>query len=167
MTIDATPAGPAADSYLTLDQADQYFQADYDFAAVWAGLSEEDRSRLLVSAARAIDRLRYKGRLYDETTPQALQFPRIIGGRVHDLTSAGELAVPKAVRQAACEQARYIYISGSDGGPADLISFGLGSFQLDRITVRASERVRPRGLAPAALRLLAPYLAHSLEIIRT
>jgi|GEM_PF-2365694 len=167
MTLDATPAGPAADSYVTLDQADQYFEADYDFAAVWTALSEEDKARLLISAARTIDRLRYQGRPYDETTPQALQFPRIIGGRVHDLTSAGELAVPVAVRRAACEQARQIYLIGSDGGPADLLSFGLGSFQLDRITVSASDRVRTRGLCPAAARLLAPYLAHSLEIIRT
>lgn len=163
MSIEATPGGAEANSYLTLAQAEAYFQESYDFASLWSGLSDQDKEQLLVSATRALDRLRFKGRRFDSLTPQALKFPRIIGGQVYDRASDGSLAVPRAVREATCEQARHIYFGGGD---QDLAAADVESFRVDKIAVSLSGRTRPRGVAAAAWRLLSPFVAHGTELRR-
>ncbi|MDY6852289.1 MAG: DnaT-like ssDNA-binding protein, partial [Thermodesulfobacteriota bacterium] len=166
MTIDATPGGAEADSYVTLTQADEYFQDDYDFSSNWSNLSEQDRSRLLITATRMLDRLNYKGRRYDYFTPQALKFPRVIGDEVISLDQAGQLTIPVFVRRAVCEQARQVYQSGSAGGAEDLAFMGVESFRLDKIALNLSGGQTTHGLCPAASRLLAPFLVHSVELRR-
>ncbi len=163
MTLNADPAGPSADSYVTISEADAYFSADYEYAGIWNGLPEEDRTRLLVSAARRLDRTAFKGRPFDERTPQALAFPRLIGGLIHAVDSDGRVSIPLKVRQAVCEQARSLHQSG-DG--EDLACLGLESVQVGRLRI-AGGAGRGRGLCPAARRLLAPYILHSVEVKRS
>lgn len=166
MTIDATPGGAEANSYVTLTQADEYFQDDYDFSSDWSGLPDQDKSRLLITATRMLDGLNYKGRRYDYFTPQALKFPRVIGAEILSLDQAGELAAPRSVRRAVCEQARQVYQGGSAGGAEDLAFMGVESFRLDKIALSITGGQRTRGLCPAASRLLAPFVVHSVELRR-
>lgn len=75
MAIDATVSGLVSNSYVTLAQADTYFEDRNN--ATWSAASEADRDAGLLYAARVID-------LFDDlvgdevvTTNQAMWFPQI------------------------------------------------------------------------------------------
>lgn len=76
--LDSTFGGSAANSYLTVAQADSFFSTTPHFDAFWAALTSGlagQRSQRLQEATRAIDRLHYKFGRFDTTTPQSLLFP--------------------------------------------------------------------------------------------
>lgn len=165
MTLDATPAGTGANSYATLAEAEAYFQDDPAMYAAWAALSEDDRGRALIAAARTVDRLKFKGRPYDPEAPQALAFPRIIGDDVYALDADGRPAVPPPVREAALEQVRMLQLGGGFDVD-DLAALGVRSFRMEGIEVKLADGPRRHGLAPATLRRLRPFLDHTVEMQR-
>lgn len=103
-TIDATVGGEHANSYITLDAADTFFDERVGSTA-WAEASEDDRKRALIQATRILDRERFVGRpvrpLVDEHASglrQALQWPRHATGE--DGRYYAPDRIPSAVQRA-------------------------------------------------------------------
>jgi len=74
-TIRAASGAGNANSYVTLELADDYFAQGLQ-ASAWNAQEESDREAALIGATRAIERLRLGGTPDDTSTPQALHFPR-------------------------------------------------------------------------------------------
>ncbi len=71
--IDATLGGASANSYVTLADADAYFETVPD-STDWVGKTTDQKNRALISATRWIDVLSFYGKRCSET--QALKWPR-------------------------------------------------------------------------------------------
>tara|TARA_Y100000592_G_scaffold98700_1_gene172496 strand:- start:19535 stop:20062 length:528 start_codon:yes stop_codon:yes gene_type:complete len=71
-TIDATLQGASANSYVTLAEADAYFQT-VPHDEHWTG-SDDKKNRVLITATRYLDNFEYYG--IRCTTTQALKWPR-------------------------------------------------------------------------------------------
>ena len=72
-TIDATLKGASANSYVTLAEADTYFETVPD-SSTWTDKTDDQKNRALISATRWIDALSFYGDRCSET--QALKWPR-------------------------------------------------------------------------------------------
>jgi hypothetical protein len=71
--IDATLGGASANSYVTLADADAYFETTPD-STNWDDKTNDQKNRALISATRWIDALSFYGKRCSET--QALKWPR-------------------------------------------------------------------------------------------
>ena len=82
ITIETTVCAESANTYADLAGADDYFAGDNALAVAWAELSDEEKARLLISAARSIDRCRWREEaltsLFQASLglKQSLAFPR-------------------------------------------------------------------------------------------
>ncbi len=82
LSLDTTVCGPTANSYADLSAAGSYFEGDRDLGQVWSGLDQDEQIRLLITAARTIDRGRWQGEPLSQARfkgyglRQALAFPR-------------------------------------------------------------------------------------------
>jgi len=72
-TIDATIKGENANSYVTLSEANDYFDTSPD-SSTWTNKTDDQKKRSLISSARWIDTLVFYGDRCDDG--QALKFPR-------------------------------------------------------------------------------------------
>lgn len=72
ITINAIKSHKEANSYVTISEADDYCNTLY-LAEDWSMLSNDDKARLLITATRNIDALKYAYSKYDDA--QALMFP--------------------------------------------------------------------------------------------
>jgi hypothetical protein len=86
-------------SYVTNSDANTYFLLRYN-SSIWDSTSETDKTKLLATATRLIDRLNFLGDRADEE--QELEFPRGI-----------DTEVPQAIKDATCEIA-YMLRDGRD-----------------------------------------------------
>jgi len=74
VTLNQKIADPTANSYVTLKEANDYIYNVRGHASKWDTLSVEGRKRLLIQAAKDIDRFNFIGKKY--YNGQALEFPR-------------------------------------------------------------------------------------------
>jgi len=72
-TIHATLKGESSNSYVTLADANSYFETSPD-DSTWTNKTDDQKNRALISACRWIDSLNYYGDRCDES--QALKWPR-------------------------------------------------------------------------------------------
>ena len=72
-TIDATLGGASANSYVTLADANSYFESVPN-SSTWTDKTDDQKNRALISATRWIDALSFYGDRCSET--QALKWPR-------------------------------------------------------------------------------------------
>ena len=72
-TINATIKSETANSYVTLTEANSYFETVPD-SSTWTDKTDDQKNRALISATRWIDTFVYQGDRCDEN--QALKFPR-------------------------------------------------------------------------------------------
>jgi hypothetical protein len=164
ITIVTTPGGATSNSYVTLVEANEYFEGVNWFDSTWAGLTEAVRNSYLVLSTRAIDRLNFQGGVYD--TGQALQFPRDF---TNEQTDYG--AIPQVVKDAQCEAIIWLYNRNTDGEPSiDLKSLKVGRGALD---VVFDEQKQPdysmAGGYPSAVKALLRYFlisANNVVLLR-
>ena len=99
--IVATLSGASANSYVTLAEANTYFETVPD-SSTWTSKTDDQKNRALISATRWIDALSFYGDRC--TTTQALKWPR------EDYTVDGiDLAcslIPESIKVATYELAR-------------------------------------------------------------
>jgi hypothetical protein len=99
--IDATLAGASSNSYVTLAEANTYFETAPE-SGTWTNKTDDQKNRALISATRWLDGLSYYGDRCGTT--QALRWPR------DNYTVDGiELActlIPSAIKAATFELAR-------------------------------------------------------------
>lgn len=138
-------------SYVSLEEAESYFEARLDSSA-WVSAPSEDREKALITAARALDRLTFIGRPADPTQP--LAFPRIWPPSVYVrhsrrtdpfydpefppdslLYRSLETGTPRAVLDAQCEEALALLSQdASDLARQRLQAQGVKSFGLGRLS---------------------------------
>lgn len=149
MAIIATPGAADANSYVTQAEADAYFAARFG-SATWTALSGSDKETALRHATRNIDTNRLRGWKVTET--QALEFPRYRPNWQDELGvvyPANE--IPKAVKDACCEEALWVASHASTGGQSprqQLQAEGVQSFSVGDLSESFA--------APAAVQLLGP-----------
>lgn len=104
MALDATVAGPAANSYLTLAAADAYAANDPISGAEWLAASDAAQEQALIAATADVDLYqRAAGTRY--SAAQALLFPR-------DVDVASSVAfLLSDVKRATYEQAVYLLVN--------------------------------------------------------
>jgi len=90
VTLNANIADPNANSYITLKEANDYIKNVRGNSTIWDKLSIEGKKRLLIEAAREIDKLNFIDNKYYDN--QAMQFPR----NSHNVLS-GDVSTPCTV----------------------------------------------------------------------
>lgn len=104
-TFDATVGGPAANSYITVNYADDYFDGSVykdGWPSTSFGADLETKQQALVSATRMLERLNWDG--LKTTTAQALQWPRV-NLTDRDGNGLASDAIPQEIADATCELA--------------------------------------------------------------
>ena len=114
-TIDATLKGASANSYVTLADANSYFETVPD-SSTWVDKTDDQKNRAIISATRWIDALSFYGNRCTET--QALKWPRE-DYKVDGIELACTL-IPVGIKVATYELARALAndtdaITGSTG----------------------------------------------------
>jgi hypothetical protein len=181
ITIDATAGGSSANSYISWTDAVAYFTDLPGFA--WNALDSTDdiRKTALVVATRQIDQLRFIGRKYGSETEgatdyQTLEWPRRANsasefpnsergtGLPYSRNQAGELIVPKQVREACALQANYLLETTSGIGEMSdrekLIREGVSSISVPGMTesYQSGGKRRLSHLSPEVVRLIGKFI---------
>ena len=129
-TIDATIKGANANSYVTLAEADAYFET-VPSSTQWDNKSDDKKNRALISATRWIDTFVYYGDRCDDD--QALKFPRT-NYQVDGVELACTL-IPQNIKYAQFELANALAndtdaITGSTGTDGNFEEVKLGDIQV-------------------------------------
>lgn len=113
VVIDATPDGANANSYVTLAEANTYFDSRL-YVDAWTNANDDDiRNRALVSATRRLELEKYYGT--KTTTTQALSFSRQGLEYLDGISLDG--IIPQQVKDAQCELALHMLtVDMSQGG---------------------------------------------------
>lgn len=108
MSINATP-GTTADSYITVVDANTYFNTRLFTSSVWEAATVDEKERALKQATRILDRMNWVGE--KTTDAYALRWPRDV---VYDQDAIllSSTTIPSWLEDATCESA--IDLMGSD-----------------------------------------------------
>lgn len=140
-----------------LIQATQEIEA---LGGEWQPLVGDWEAILLRSSEHHFGRARFFG--VPHLATQNLHFPR-----AEDLTAAGGAAVPQNVKAAVCEQAYYLLTKRDNPDllpREELRARGVRSVSLDGLSESYGNAQIPDGIAPAAYRLIRPYLDRSIHV---
>lgn len=185
MALDVTVGGSASNSYVTVGEADKYFNTHYITAkkTAWSALTQPQKESALKRACQQLETLKVlddelsTGRLpialvidygYDLSLHRAeinqkLQFPRNL-----DVDPTGTPFVPQELKDAQCEQAVYLLafddtalITTAQGVVEEAVTAGpIKSY------TKYSEGSTPTYLAPIVLELMRPYLRYTGRLRR-
>ncbi len=100
LIIIATLGASDANSYVTLAEAESYFDARL-YSAVWDNATNDDKNRALAMATKRIEQENFYGDR--ETTIQKLKFPRVNLGYLDGLLLDGD--IPEMLKEAQFELA--------------------------------------------------------------
>ena len=129
-TIDATIKGENANSYVTLTEANDYFDTSPD-SSTWTNKTDDQKKRALISAARWIDTLVFYGDRCDDG--QALKFPR--NNYQVDGVELACSKIPLNIKYAQYELARALAnetdaMTGNTGTDGNIEEVKLGDIQV-------------------------------------
>ena len=129
-TIDATIKGENANSYVTLSEANDYFDTSPD-SSTWTNKTDDQKKRSLISSARWIDTLVFYGDRCDDG--QALKFPR--NNYQVDGVELACSKIPQNIKYAQFELARALAndpdaMTGNVGTNGNIAEAKLGDLQV-------------------------------------
>ena len=129
-TIDATIKGANANSFVTLDEANNYFATVPD-SSTWDDKTVDQKKRALISATRWIDSFVYYGDRCDDG--QALKFPR--NNYQVDGVELACSTIPLNIKYAQYELARALAndadaITGTTGKEGNISEAKLGDLEV-------------------------------------
>ena len=129
-TINATIKGENANSYVTLSEANDYFDTSPD-SSTWTNKTDDQKKRSLISAARWIDTLVFYGDRCDDG--QALKFPR--NNYQVDGVELACSKIPEGIKYAQYELARALAnetdaMTGNTGTDGNIEQVKLGDIQV-------------------------------------
>jgi hypothetical protein len=166
ITVEDGTGKSDANSYISLADANLYFET-HPQATAWNAATDDNKNRLLITAARILDNcVNFNG--YKINAIQALQWPReeardpdssgggiqhIAGSPVSDGYFASN-AVPKGIKDAQCELARFIL---AEDRTADAPGTGIREFELTGTLKVAYESGNP-----AKLRQILPEYVRNM-----
>ena len=107
LAIDATVGGEDSNSYVTLSEAETYFESKF-YGSDWTSLSDDNKNITLVESTRMIDYLYvFNGTITNTDPRQALSFPRTSVRDCEGILIDSDI-IPEQVKNATYEQALYI-----------------------------------------------------------
>ena len=129
-TINATVKGENANSYVTLAEANDYFDTSPD-SSTWTNKTDDQKKRALISATRWIDTLVFYGDRCDDS--QALKFPR--NNYQVDGVELACSKIPNNIKYAQYELARALAndtdaITGTTGKEGNISEAKLGDLEV-------------------------------------
>ena len=129
-TITATLSSATANSYVTLAEANDYFETVPD-SSTWTNKTDDQKNRSLIAATRWIDTLSYYGSRCDNG--QALKFPR--NNYTIDNVELTCTTVPNNIKYAQYELARALAndtgaITGTTGKDGNFSEVKIGDMQV-------------------------------------
>lgn len=165
MTLDATPAGSAANSYCTVAEADAYFNTSFN-RPVWGATSTPNKEIALIEAVRLLDsQVKWYG--YLATNTQVLRWPRAYVPSPDSYPShrsnmdsglGGPYAIPQPVKELACELAYHILSNlGYSSSENDLTRIKVGPILLD-----FSEKVKNQGFPQVVRDMISRWGEYSV-----
>jgi hypothetical protein len=99
-------ADPDANSYCTVEFADDYVEANTHVSSDWTALDDATKERLLVRASKTLDvRFRWQGTRVDQDS--GLKWPRS-GVYDEDGFQIGDDVIPRLLQEATAEMATYL-----------------------------------------------------------
>lgn len=157
-------------SYVTLDEAQDYFDARLSTDA-WDDAEDTDKQKSLYQATRLIDRLNFEGLKWDPV--QVLEFPRRYTVTIDwttqppTYTPVNEQVVPLEIKIATCEIALYL-LDGVDPeqelNNLSSTSQGYGSIRESYDRTIRSEHYRAGIPSAVAWTYLKPFLHDAAQI---
>ena len=129
-TITATLSSASANSYVTLTEANTYFETVPD-SSTWTDKTDDQKNRSLIAATRWIDTLNYYGSRCDNG--QALKFPR--NNYTIDNVELTCTTIPNNIKYAQYELARALAndtsaVTGTTGKDGNFSEVQLGDLQV-------------------------------------
>lgn len=150
MLLDATPGGPASNSYATVAEADAY-HATHLYASAWTAASTSNKEAALIWATRLLDeQVDWAGG--QASTTQALRWPRL-GVYDYDGNEFPSNAIPAWLQHATAELARMLL--GEDRTAERVI--GLSSVRAGEVSVDFDRHDVKPILPPAVRSLIQRY----------
>ncbi len=189
-TLVETVGASNANTYVTLVEADQYFE-DRLNTSDWTGSSDDDKNRSLLTATKDIDNVKFIGNKLNTGKPgasnyQALDFPRrfpidfiyqdsvleqLLISSASEQTfpptynSSGAGYIPQRIKDAQCEQAIYLLSVGTEETKrANLQAQGVVAFRLGHLYERYGEGSQI--VCANALILLGEFIDDSIILRR-
>lgn len=171
MPLDVTVAGPNANSYASLAEAEAYLISHYVpsvTVAKWNALSDDQKEQLLIRAAQLLDRhVRWGGAV--DTDTQALSWPRACAFDRHgrDIEST---VVPTFLKEFQIETALWVMNQGGvapEVGNGEFDSIRVGSLEIDFHEDGASRRSLLPEEVIAALAPMGKYVAQTPGTVRS
>jgi hypothetical protein len=133
MALDATLSASTQNSYVTVDEAELYFE-DRPYSTKWDTYSEADKPKLLIYSSNLIDwYIKWKG--YKADSDQPMEWPRsdVI---LRDGTELDDDVLPVAVKKAVYELALSTLEKGKDRTLDDDL-LGLEQLKVASLSLRA------------------------------
>lgn len=181
-TLNTTVGSPSANSYVTIDEAEAFFDAQLNVLA-WTGATSDDKTRALLMAAKRLEIENWLGNRV--TTTQRLAWPRLDVAKVDPIGVGYSYGygggwgygygygygfrateyyptteIPQRVKDAQCHLALG-YLSGFDEGQAD----GIESFSADGVSVKYRSE-RPASGLPVTVEQLIAGLIQGGRLVR-
>ena len=120
MPLIATPGAANANSYITVAEADAYFETHL-YGEEWIAMDDEDKEKALYMAARLLDQYDWKGLKANNST-QALRWPRSLVLDREGWFYLDSATIPVFLKQATAELARYMTFGDRDKAVDALMS---------------------------------------------
>jgi hypothetical protein len=133
MALDATLGASTQNSYVTVDEADTYFE-DRPYSTKWDTYSEADKPKLLILCSSLLDwYIKWKG--YKTDSDQPMEWPRsdVV---LKDGTELDDDVLPVAVKKAVYELALSTLEKGKDRTLDDDL-LGLEQLKVASLSLRA------------------------------
>lgn len=168
MALDPTVGGSTSDSYVTLAEADTYFEARSP-STDWDAATDAEKESALKQAVRRLDVERFRGQTVNPPTgtssgtTQALAFPRY-SVRSREGWTFLHTVIPEPVKRAQMELA-YAILSGEFETEETGLE-GYSRAKVGPIEVEVRRTHSPGGLPSAVLRELEGLLVQSGAMVR-
>lgn len=146
LVLDATVGGEDSNTYVTLADAETYFESRL-YGSSWTSATDDNKNRSLAMATRMLDDLfRFQG--CKLTSAQALRWPR---SSVYDIDGyyVSSEAIPTPLEEAACEQALELLKSDVTTQP-ELLSQGFKKAKVGPLEVEADLSFQPASMSKNA-----------------
>lgn len=153
-TLDATPAGAAANSYSTVAEGDAYHDARLHSEA-WTAVDTATKTVALIMATRLLDAM-YEWAEYPTTTTQALQWPRNSVMRRGELTYVGTMEIPPELKNATAEFARQLIVADRSAD-SDLETQKIRALTAGPVSLTFGEGITAKVVPDAVISLLPSW----------
>lgn len=159
LVIDATLSGANSNSYVTLAEANSYFEARLH-TSVWDAASDDDRNRALAMATKRIEQENFYGDR--ASSAQKLKFPRVNIGYLDGILL--DDTIPNILKEAQFELA--IHLLSVNMTLKGVATDAYKEIQVGSIKVQPA--IDPSDNASSAYNTLPPFVASLLsDISRT